>query len=79
MLFNGYRPTFSYHVFWQPVPRKVLHILVVLVDYFREFAPVHHLLKHPHFHGGVKIGIAGGVGSHDLGNGRTPVLLTVTV
>lgn len=44
----------SYHICWKLVPRKVLHVFMVSVDYFSEFAPIHSLLKHPHFYHGVK-------------------------
>lgn len=68
---NGDKPV-SYHVSWQLVPREVLHIFMLGVDDFSQFAPVHHLLKHPHFHSLVKFWILGCVVSHDFGNGRTP-------
>lgn len=45
----------SYHICWQLVARKVLHIFMVSVDYFSQFTPVHHLLKHPHFYCVVKL------------------------
>lgn len=63
----------AHHIRGQLVTRQVLDILVVRVDDLRELAPVHHLLKHPHVDGGDKPVVFGGVGSHDLGNGRAPV------
>lgn len=74
---NCEKPTVSYHICRELVSRKVFHIFMVFVDYFRQFAPIHGLLKHPHFHSVVKFGILGSIGTHYLGNGRTPVLLIV--
>lgn len=54
------------------MPREILHIFMLGVDDFSQFAPVHRLLKHPHFHSLVKFGILGCVVSHYFGNGRTP-------
>lgn len=68
---NGDKPV-SYHISWQFVPRKVLHIFMLGVDDFSQFAPVHRLLKHPHFHSLVKFRILGCVVSHYFGNSRTP-------
>ena len=69
--------TVSYHVLWKRVTGQVLHILVLSVDYFRQLAPVHHLLEHPHFDGVVEFCILRSIGTHYLGNGRTPVVGTV--
>lgn len=52
--------------------REVLHIFVLGVDDFSQFASIHRLLKHPHFHSLVKFGILGCVVAHYFGNGRTP-------
>lgn len=49
------------------------------VDDFSQFTPIHHLLKHPHFHSLVKFGILGRVVSHNFGNGRTPAESEVRV
>lgn len=69
----------SYHVRWQFVPREVLHVFMLGVDDFSQFTPVHHLLKHPHFHSLVKFGVFGRVVSHYFGNGRTPAESEVRV
>lgn len=45
---------------------------MLAVDDLSQFTPVHHLLKHPHFHSLVKFGVLGRVVSHYFGNGGTP-------
>lgn len=63
----------SYHVRGQLVSWQVFDILVLGVDYFCEFASVHHFFKHPHVYCVLKCGIFGSVGADDLGNSGTPV------
>lgn len=63
----------TYHIGGQLVTGQIFHIFVVRVDDFCEFAAVHRLLEHPHVHRGDKRVVLGGVGAHDLGNGRAPV------
>lgn len=56
----------SHHICRDLVSREILDIFVLSVDYFRQLASVHHLLKHPHFHSAVEFGVVGCVGSHYL-------------
>lgn len=53
--------------------RQVLDVLMVSVDDLCQFATVHHLLKHPHGHSVVKLGVVSNIGAYYFGNGRAPV------
>jgi len=54
------------------VSGQVFDVLVLVVDDFGKFASVDHLLKHPHVHCAVKSVVLCCIGTHYLGNGRTP-------
>lgn len=51
---------------------------MVSVDDLSQLAPVHHLLEHPHLDSLVKFRVPSSIGTHDLGDGRAPVLSTAT-
>lgn len=62
----------THHVGGQLVARQIFHVFVVCVDDLCEFAAAHRLLEHPHVDRGVEAVVLGGVGAHDLGDGRAP-------
>lgn len=66
------RVLLTHHVGGQLVAGQIFHVFVVRVDDLCEFAAVHHLFEHPHVDRGVEVVVLGGVGAHDLGNGRAP-------
>lgn len=69
----------AHHIRGKLMTRQVLDVLMVRVDDFCEFAPVHRLLEHPHVDGGVKPVVLGRVGAHDLSDGRAPMEAKISV
>ena len=62
----------TYHIFWDFVSFKIFDILMLGVDDFCQFFPIHHLLIHIHLNFIDKFWVVCHIVSYNLCNNRPP-------